>query len=162
MICNVLTTVFFALAAFFAFDISANASLVTALAICAKTTCNVGWFVNYAQTMELLPTSCRVTGVHIASSFSIVINISAPYLILLGSNNLPLVYGVFAGLGVLGSIASAFLPESFKQEFPNSIEDIESRPEFPFWSWRVWKESKASKGGNEMTTVSKLDSSVAE
>ena len=47
-------------------------------------------------------------------------------------------YAIFAGMGVLGIIATCFVPESYKQGFPECIEDIAKRPNFPFFSFKVW------------------------
>ena len=57
--------------------------VVTALAICAKTTSNVGWFINYVQNVELFPTVARIAGMNLCATFAAVVGTSAPYVILL-------------------------------------------------------------------------------
>ena len=47
-------------------------------------------------------------------------------------------YGVFALVGLLGTITVSFIPETFKQPFPECIEDIERRQVHSYFSWRVW------------------------
>ncbi len=51
-------------------------------------------------------------------------------------------YGIFTMVGVLGMVAASFLPESYKEEFPECISDIDRRPKYPYFSWRVWKYKK--------------------
>ena len=51
-------------------------------------------------------------------------------------------YAIFALMGVVGVVATSFVPETFKQEFPESVEDIEKRKKHPYLSWRVWKQDK--------------------
>ena len=58
--------------------------------------------------------------------------------LLQGDTNKPLMYGVFALVGLLGTITTSFIPETFKQPFPECIEDIERRESHPYFSWRVW------------------------
>ena len=51
---------------------------------------------------------------------------------------MPLMYGIFMTVAVCGSIAATFLPETFKQPFPENVDDIEKRKIHPYFSWRVW------------------------
>ena len=53
-------------------------------------------------------------------------------------------YGIFVGIGVVGTIASAFLPETLGQDFPDTIEDVERRKWNRFFSFRVWKDQRTS------------------
>ena len=61
-----------------------------------------------------------------------------------GDTNLPLMYGVFALVGLLGTITVSFIPETFKQPFPECIEDIERRETHSYFSWRVWNKKPLS------------------
>ena len=51
-------------------------------------------------------------------------------------------YGIFTGMGVLGIISTSLLPETFKQEFPECIEDVEKIPSYPFFSFKVWEQGE--------------------
>lgn len=48
-------------------------------------------------------------------------------------------YGIFLMAGILGAITASFIPETFKQPFPDCIEELETRPSYPYFSWRVWQ-----------------------
>ena len=62
---------------------------MTTLAISAKTTGNIAWFVNYVLSVELFPTCCRVSGMNTAASIALVFGIGAPYVILLVCKSVP-------------------------------------------------------------------------
>ena len=111
---------------------------ITVLAFAAKVVSNICWFIMWVQCVELLPTSIRVTGSNVAALVSTIVSTSAPYVIYLGDTNLPLMYSVFLLIGIIGSIAASFIPETFKQPFPECIEDVEKRRSHPYFSWRVW------------------------
>lgn len=55
-------------------------------------------------------------------------------------------YGIFALMGVLGTVVTMFLPESYKEDFPECIGDVERRKQYPFFSWKVWKYKKLEQG----------------
>jgi hypothetical protein len=59
---------------------------VTILAICTKTVSNVGWFLNYVQTMELYPTCARVSGMNFCTIISTAIGIWTPKIVSLVKN----------------------------------------------------------------------------
>lgn len=40
---------------------------------------------------------------------------------------------------MVGLVTASFLPESFKQDFPECIEDLENMGKNPYFSWFVWK-----------------------
>ena len=48
-------------------------------------------------------------------------------------------YGVFACLGVAGTIAASLLPETLGEDFPDTVADLEKRFYHPFFSFRVWQ-----------------------
>lgn len=60
-----------------------------------------------------------------------------------GAHDIRLMYAIFVCMGVLGIIATSFVPESYKQDFPECIEDISKRPNFPFFSFKVWDSEPA-------------------
>ncbi len=90
----------------FAWADPSNGTLVTVLALCAKTVSNVGWFCNYLQNMEIFPTTARMSGLNITATFATVVGISAPYVILLGKTNIQLMYLIFVLFGVMGTVAT--------------------------------------------------------
>ena len=54
-------------------------------------------------------------------------------------------YSIFAGLGVVGIVASSFVPESYGEDFPDTIQDLKMRGKNPYFSWKVWeKKTKAT------------------
>ncbi len=55
-------------------------------------------------------------------------------------------YAIFALVGVSGTIASSFIPESYGEDFPETIEDIEKRRKHKFFSWKVWEDSNLEGG----------------
>ena len=50
-----------------------------------------------------------------------------------------LMYGVFFILCLIGALTASFVPETFKQPFPETIEEVEARKTYPYFSWKVWK-----------------------
>ena len=61
------------------------------------------------------------------------------YLFLQGDTNLALMYGVFFMLCILGALVASFIPETFKQPFPETIDEVQARKSYPYFSWKVWK-----------------------
>ena len=57
-----------------------------------------------------------------------------------GDTRLPLMYGVFLMIALLGALATSFIPETFKQPFPECIEDVDRRKTYKYFSWRVWSQ----------------------
>ena len=112
--------------------------LVLAVAMAAKTVSNVGWFINYVQTMECYPTCARVSGMNFCTVFSTVLSIFTPSVVFLGDTDIRALYGIFAAVGVFGTLVASLLPESFKEDFPECIEDLEKKSGHPYFSWFVW------------------------
>ena len=57
-------------------------------------------------------------------------------------------YGIFALLGAVGTLAASFVPETYREDFPECIADMENRKYHPYFSWFVWKrKSKQEKYG---------------
>ena len=50
-----------------------------------------------------------------------------------------MMYGIFTLIGVIGTIATTFLPETKDQNFPECLADVEEQKQYPFWSWAIWK-----------------------
>lgn len=142
--CMILTTAFFAAIIPIAEDKSMG-WLVTTLALIAKTFGNVGWYINYVQNMEIFPTCARVTGMNLASTVSLIIGTVGPYVILLGKSDIKLMYGIFVMMGVIGTIATSLVPETFKQDFPDCVEDLVQSKRYPYLSWRIWKSENNKK-----------------
>lgn len=137
-VCMILTTICFACIIPIAEDESL-AWIVTSLAVMAKTLGNIGWYINYVQNMEVFPTCARVTGMNLTSTVALVFGTVGPYVILLGKSDIKLMYGIFVIMGVIGCIATTFVPETLKQEFPECVEDLVKSKRYPYFSWRVWK-----------------------
>ena len=113
----------------FVFKVPSAGYAVTVLAIIAKTTGNVGWFVNFVQTMEIYPTAARLSGMNLAAGPPLLFGLATPYVVLLGEksssryfrktyakcsfhvcpspsgdSNLPAMYSIFALVGVCGVV----------------------------------------------------------
>jgi hypothetical protein len=54
-------------------------------------------------------------------------------------------YSVFAGVGVVGTLATMLLPETFQEPLPECLEDVEHRKSHPFFSWKVWIKPESEK-----------------
>ena len=50
-------------------------------------------------------------------------------------------------------MVASLLPESFKEDFPECIEDLEKKPGHPYFSWFVWREGNDRKVDVESNTV---------
>ena len=66
----------------------------------------------------------------------------APYIILLGDSNLTLMYAIFAIAGLIGAVATSFIPETFKEPLPECIPDVENRKHGSFFSFKTWDDDK--------------------
>ncbi len=58
-------------------------------------------------------------------------------------------YVIFTVVGIFGIMASSFIPESYKEDFPECVEDIERRKKHPYFSWRVWIKQEEKDGEKE-------------
>ena len=56
-----------------------------------------------------------------------------------GATDKLMMYGIFTAIGALGVVISSFIPETHKQDFPETVEDMERREYHPYFSFRVWK-----------------------
>ena len=55
----------------------------------------------------------------------------------------PLVmYIILTAVGVIGTVATSLLPETYGQPMLECVEDLEQIVRHPFFSFRVWKNSK--------------------
>ena len=55
------------------------------MAICARVTGNVGWFIMWVQAVEIFPTCVRVSGMNLAAMSANAVTTAAPYVVLLVS-----------------------------------------------------------------------------
>jgi hypothetical protein len=46
-------------------------------------------------------------------------------------------------------VAASFLPESFKEDFPDSVKDMDKRENNPYFSWFIWKKNKKGEDKKE-------------
>ena len=51
----------------------------------------------------------------------------------------------------MGIIAASLIPETFKEPFPECLEDVERRPIHPFFSFRVWEKKEKEEKADEKT-----------
>ena len=137
-------------------------SAVKALALIARFSSNIGWYIMWVQAMEIIPTNVRGTGCNIAGMIAAIAVIGCPQLVafvslkmkakgcksisnfLQGKTHPREMYGTFVALGVLGALATSLLPETLKQPLPQCVEDTEKTIRHPFFSWRVWKNTSQS------------------
>lgn len=90
----------------------------------------------YLQATEIFPTQVRSTGSGFASTISSAVGIVGPYIVFLAKFNVAIPYLVMALLAILGLVASAYLPETFKQNLPESLEEANNFGKgVKFWSF---------------------------
>ncbi len=60
-------------------------------------------------------------------------------------------------VGVIGMVAASFLPESYKQHFPECVDDLATIYQYPYFSWFVWRRrgEKEDGGGTSAANGSK-------
>ena len=64
----------------------------------------------------------------------------------------PLVmYIILTAVGVVGTVATSLLPETYGQPMLECVEDLEQIVRHPFFSFRVWKNSKGPSAAEEGT-----------
>ena len=64
----------------------------------------------------------------------------------------PLVmYIILTAVGVIGTVATSLLPETYGQPMLECVEDLEQIVRHPFFSFRVWKNSKGPSVAEEGT-----------
>ncbi|PNF18176.1 hypothetical protein B7P43_G01824 [Cryptotermes secundus] len=98
--------------------------LSTAVVIFIKFCITITNFVCYLQAMEIFPTCLRQTGMSFANLAGNVASVLAPYVVYLGSHlNQKYPYIVLGSMASLGTIATAFLPETLNRKLPDNIKD---------------------------------------
>ncbi|XP_035700484.1 carcinine transporter isoform X1 [Folsomia candida] len=92
--------------------------------------------VVYLQGVEIFPTQLRSTGAGVASTTSSILGIMGPYIIFMGKFNATLPYIMLGVISAVGLVASAGLPETFRQHLPETVEAANKFGKgVPFWSY---------------------------
>ena len=60
-------------------------------------------------------------------------SIFTPSVVFLGDTDIRALYGIFTAVGVFGMLVASLLPESFGEDFPECIEDLEKKPGHPYF-----------------------------
>ena len=60
-------------------------------------------------------------------------------------------YIILTAVGVIGTVATSLLPETYGQPMLECVEDLEQIVRHPFFSFRVWKSSKGPSVAEEGT-----------
>ena len=63
-----------------------------------------------------------------------------------GETQPQLVYGIYAIIGVLGAVATSFLPETHHQPLPQVVEDTDIAIRNPYFSFNVWTKTETNAG----------------
>ncbi|XP_034149021.1 solute carrier family 22 member 5 [Esox lucius] len=96
-----------------------------ALEMVGKFGFTMSFTVVYIYTAEIYPTVVRSAGVGMCSSAARIGTIAAPYVIYLGSVNKYLPYIIMGSLTVASSAMNIFLPETFRKELPETVEQMQ-------------------------------------
>ncbi|TRY54098.1 hypothetical protein DNTS_031149 [Danionella cerebrum] len=100
--------------------------LALALEMAGKFGFTMSFSVVYIYTTELYPTVLRNLGMGICSSAARLGSITAPYIIYLGTFNRFLPYILMGSLTILSSVSNLFLPETFREDLPETLEQMQN------------------------------------
>ncbi|XP_043224904.1 organic cation transporter 1-like [Amphibalanus amphitrite] len=132
--------------------------LVTALAITAKFSITVSFFVVFLQSAEIYPTVLRGSGQALGSTMAYAVGIGSPAIIYLSNANPVLPYLILGSIAVLCAVMASFLPETLGTDMPQCLEDtrdfLHDQPYFSFITRRKLRaESGAGSGGLRRRSV---------
>ena len=106
--------------------------------------------VKYCRTLRALPNN--------AGTFlrqdpkNLLYKESVSFMFFLQGIESPLVmYIILTAVGVIGTVATSLLPETYGQPMLECVEDLEQIVRHPFFSFRVWKNSKGPSVAEEGT-----------
>ena len=126
---------------------------------------NVSWYIMWVQTVEVFSTDVRGGAASFVGLVSSIAGLSVPYLTMLvlfyakirrtctniafdscfflqGIESPLVMYIILTAVGVIGTVATSLLPETYGQPMLECVEDLEQIVRHPFFSFRVWKNSK--------------------
>ncbi|XP_053695803.1 solute carrier family 22 member 21-like [Sabethes cyaneus] len=129
---------------------------VTIFAIIIKFFVCITYFTLYLQSFELYPTSLRQTGTSFGIIVANVFGTLGPYIVFLGTNyDIRLPFVAMGLIGLLGLIASIYLPETLYQKLPETMEEGRRfGKDQRFWSLpRKMCDSEIIGSGTEQTTA---------
>ncbi|KAF7651321.1 hypothetical protein LDENG_00112510, partial [Lucifuga dentata] len=101
--------------------------LSIALEMLGKFGITAGYAIVYVYTTEVFPTGIRNTAVGTCSMISKVGSCTAPFFLELCNFNKHLPYITLGSLAVLSAASILFLPESFQQPLPETLEQVQKR-----------------------------------
>lgn len=104
--------------------------LSLALEMVGKYAFTTGASLMFAYTTELYPTSLRNTATGTTTTVSRMGSCISPFLLSLGSYYKYLPYITIGTLGVATAFVALFLPESFKQPLPETIQQMHERQRY--------------------------------
>uniref|UniRef100_A0A8C2ZUR3 Major facilitator superfamily (MFS) profile domain-containing protein n=1 Tax=Cyclopterus lumpus TaxID=8103 RepID=A0A8C2ZUR3_CYCLU len=101
--------------------------LSIALEMLAKYFVTITFSMMFAYIAELYPTLLRNTAVGVCSTVGRLGNCIAPFLITLNTYVLHLPYIIIGTLGCVAALAALYIPESFGQPLPETIQQMHKR-----------------------------------
>ncbi|KAF7666722.1 hypothetical protein LDENG_00094800 [Lucifuga dentata] len=101
--------------------------LSIALEMLGKFSITAGFVMIYVYTAEVYPTGLRSTAVGICGMVSKVGSCTAPFFLELRQFNNHLPYITLGSLAVLCAASILFLPESFRQALPETLQQVQKR-----------------------------------
>uniref|UniRef100_A0A1A8GUZ2 Solute carrier family 22 (Organic cation/carnitine transporter), member 5 n=1 Tax=Nothobranchius korthausae TaxID=1143690 RepID=A0A1A8GUZ2_9TELE len=96
-----------------------------ALEMSGKFGFTMAFTIVYIYTAEIYPTVLRNVGMGMCSSAARIGSITAPYVIYLGTYNKVLPYILMGSLTISSSVVNLFLPETFKKDLPETVEQMQ-------------------------------------
>nr|CAD7424296.1 unnamed protein product [Timema monikensis] len=100
--------------------------LTTAMVVFVKFCFTVTNYVIYLQGIEIYPTCIRQSGTSVGTLVSTSLGMLGPYIVYLGSTtDIRYPYIILGLMALLGSVLSAFLPETLNVKLPETLYDAQ-------------------------------------
>nr|CAD7588044.1 unnamed protein product [Timema genevievae] len=110
--------------------------LTTSMVVFVKFCFTVTNYVIYLQGIEIYPTCIRQSGTSVGTLVSTSLGMLGPYIVYLGSTtDIRYPYIILGLMALLGSVLSAFLPETLNVKLPETLYDAQHfGDDQKFWS----------------------------
>ncbi|KAF0303185.1 Solute carrier family 22 member 3 [Amphibalanus amphitrite] len=105
---------------------AAMETVTVAMAVLGKYGSSATFAIVFVYGAELFPTDLRNSGIGMSSAAGRVGSIIAPFIISLGGSSQVLPMTIFGMLSLIGAFITVFLPETYGENLPDTIEETES------------------------------------
>ncbi|XP_043207091.1 organic cation transporter-like protein [Amphibalanus amphitrite] len=105
---------------------AAMETITVAMAVLGKYGSSATFAIVFVYGAELFPTDLRNSGIGMSSAAGRVGSIIAPFIISLGGSSQVLPMTIFGVLSLIGAFITVFLPETYGENLPDTIEETES------------------------------------